>query len=474
MAPMSSPEAAVPVADTAPAKSSPAESRGLETESAVAWAAPELGASRTVPALTAAEQASEPAESLRAAQPDADGFYAALGEITEFRDVMDPERYSSVPTSSLLVLTDVVGSTRAIESGRYKDVNALGVSSIVAVSNAMRDVELPFIFGGDGATLIVPGARREAAEAALRGVRALAGSAFGLGLRASIVPVAELLEAGNVARVARFRASENVRLAMFSGSAFSTAERWFKDTDRGSRYEVSQDGAVAADFEGFECRWQPLVSRRGHTVSLIVRALSATEAERTQTYRNLLHAFDRIVDGDACHPVKSAELKLNGWLGDYSVEARVRSRGASGPGYAAAHRVARKQTLYGKLLSASGMSAGGFDGRRYKGELVKNCDFRKFDDTLRMVVDLNVAEIYRLESRLSAEHRAGRLVYGLHRSSAALITCLVRSYAGDHVHFIDGAEGGYALAAKELKQQLLELEARGGKGPATLRAKPKA
>jgi hypothetical protein len=475
MAPMSSTEAAVPVADTAPAKTSSAESRTLETESSVAWVPPEVGASRAASiTAVASEAAGELITTSGVGHAEEDNFYAALEEITDFRDVLDLERHTAVPAASLLVLTDVVGSTRAIEAGRYKDVNALGVSSIVAVCNAMRDVELPFIFGGDGATLLVPGARREAAEVALRGVRALAGSAFGLGLRASIVPVAELLEAGHVARVARLRASERARLAMFSGSAFSAAERWFKDADRGPRYEVSQDGPVAADFEGFECRWQPLESQRGFTVSLIVRALSPTEAERTQTYRNLLHAFDRIVDGDACHPVKSADLKLNGWLGDYSVEARVRSRGASGPGYAAAQRSARKQTFIGKLLTASGMSAGGFDGKRYKGDLVKSCDFRKFDDTLRMVVDLNVAEIYRLESRLSAEHRAGRLVYGLHRSSAALITCLVRSYAGDHVHFVDGSEGGYALAAKELKQQLSELEARGGKGPATVRPKMKS
>jgi hypothetical protein len=467
MPPMSSPEAAVPVADVAPVEAGSVERLDRELESSVEAVAPLAleGAAPALMALEAAQLITQPAT------PTGDHFYAGLGEITEFRDVMELERYTAVPASSLLVLTDVVGSTKAIEAGRYKDVNALGVASIVAVCNAMRDVELPFVFGGDGATLIVPATRRAAAEAALRGVRALAVSAFDLGLRASIVPLAELAAAGHVARVARFRASEHARLAMFSGSAFSVAERWFKDADRGLHYEVSQDGASAADFDGFECRWQPLESQRGHTVSLIVRALSPSEAERTQTYKNLLHAFDRIVDGDACHPVKLTELKLNGWLGDYSVEARVRAQGGTGPGFAAAQRSARKQTLLGKLLTASGMSAGGFDGKRYKGDLVRNCDFRKFDDTLRMVVDLNVAEIYRLESRLAAEHRAGRLVYGLHRSSAALITCLVRSYAGDHVHFVDGAEGGYALAAKELKQQLIELEARGGKGPATPRPK---
>jgi hypothetical protein len=45
-----------------------------------------------------------------------------------------------------------------------------------------------------------------------------------------------------------------------------------------------------------------------------VRALAPTEAERTQTYEKLLHAFDRIVDGDACHPVKLSELNLSGCL----------------------------------------------------------------------------------------------------------------------------------------------------------------
>jgi Protein of unknown function (DUF3095) len=447
MSAMSSSDAVVPLSDLASEQTAVAPTNAGATEI-------------EPPAAGAIATASPDAPSAAAG---GENFYASLPEITDFRDVMDLDRYTLAPSSALVVLTDVVGSTKAIEAGRYKDVNALGVASIVALCNGMRDLELPFVFGGDGASLLVPGSRRAVAERALRGVRALAESAFGMALRASIVPVAELLEAGHAARVARFRASEFTRLAMFSGGAFTLAERWCKDPERGPRYEVSATGESAADFDGFECRWQPMASQRGHTVSLIVQALAPTEAERTQTYKNLLHAFDRIVDGDACHPVKLSELNLSGWLGDFSVEARVHAQRASGPAYAAARRSARKQTFVGRLLTASGMTAGGFDGKRYKRELIQNCDFRKFDDTLRMVVDLNVAEIYRLESRLSAEHRAGRLAYGMHRASAALITCLVRSYAGDHVHFVDGADGGYALAAKDLRVQLEELATRGTK-----------
>ena len=40
-------------------------------------------------------------------------------------------------------------------------VNALGVGSIVALCNATRDVQLPYVFGGDGATFAVPGSLRE-------------------------------------------------------------------------------------------------------------------------------------------------------------------------------------------------------------------------------------------------------------------------------------------------------------------------
>lgn len=411
-----------------------------------------------------------PSEAMPSEATEDEGFYEKLAELTEFCDVMDPERYVQVPPSCLIVLVSVSGTARAIESGRYKDVNALAVAAIIGLCNAMPDLQLAYMFRGDAATALIPASRRESALCALRGVCSLAQSAFGLGLRAGVVPVSELLEAGFVARVARFRASARARLAMFSGTAFSAAERWLDDPARARRYEVGAEGESQVSLDGFECRWQPLQSQRGHAVSLIVCACAPTEAERAQTYKNLLRAFERIVDGEACHPVQLPELRLQGWFGDYSVEARIRAQVAGGPAYGAAFKRARQQACVGKLLGSVGLRAGGFEGKRYKRELVESCDYRKFDDTLRMVVDLNVAEIYRLESRLSAERRAGRLVYGLHRSPAALVTCLVRSYKGDHQHFVDGSDGGYALASRELEAQLKELRSPAGNGG--LRKKP--
>jgi len=42
--------------------------------------------------------------------------------------------------------------------------------------------------------------------------------------------------------------------------------------------------------------------------------------------------------------------------------------------------------------------------------------------------------------------------YGLHSQDAAMMTCFAPSVMrSDHVHFIDGARGGYASAATALK-----------------------
>ena len=72
-----------------------------------------------------------------------------------------------------------------------------------------------------------------------------------------------------------------------------------------------------------------------------------------------------------------------------------------------------------------------------------------------MVIDCTRAEADGIESILKAAREQNHIEYGLHRASSALMTCFVGSTDdGGHVHFIDGADGGYALAAQELKSQI--------------------
>jgi hypothetical protein len=382
-----------------------------------------------------------------------ESFYRDLPAFEDFVEVTNPANYRAAPADWSVVITDVIGSTKAIEAGRYKDVNALGVASIVALRNALSTIELPYVFGGDGATLLVPDSRRATVEATLRGIRELARTSFELDMRASLVSIAELAEAGHEVLVARYRASPDVCFAMFSGSGLSEAERRVKDPEQGSRYAVSEDGPASADFTGFECRWQPIPARLGQVASILIQARAEDRSSAAQTYRSILAEIETILEGDG-RPVDGPRLQLQGLGGNFDAEAKIRSGRGSGLGFRARRLVAKAESTVGRTLMKRGWSALGFPGDVYKGQVVANTDFRKFDDTLRMVVDVDAAKLEAIQALLAGAHARGELVYGVHAAGASLMTCAIQEYHGDHVHFVDGADGGYALAAKQLKAQL--------------------
>ena len=76
-----------------------------------------------------------------------DTFYLNLPTLENFIEITNPLNFFSLPPDWYIVITDIRGSTQAIEVGRYRDVNILGVSSIIAVLNRAKHLEIPFIFG---------------------------------------------------------------------------------------------------------------------------------------------------------------------------------------------------------------------------------------------------------------------------------------------------------------------------------------
>lgn len=382
-----------------------------------------------------------------------ESFYADIPAFSDFVEVTRAEHYRPAPPDWRVVITDVIGSTKAIEAGRYKDVNSLGVASIVALRNALPGIELPFVFGGDGATILVPTSHLATIEATLRGIRRMAQDAFAMDMRTSTVGIDELHAEGHQVLVARFQASDDVYLAMFSGNGLTAAEKRIKDPQQASRYAIAEAGPVAADFTGFECRWKPIPSRHGQVASILVQARSSERSVAEQVYRGVLQAIADALEGDG-RPVDPSNLALQGRGGNFDAEAKIRSGKPNGARFALRRLIAKTEAMIGTTLMSKGWRAGGFPGDIYKGQVVANTDFRKFDDTLRMVVDVGPDALEAIRAMLAARHAAGELVFGIHVSGASLMTCAIESYEGKHVHFVDGADGGYALAAKQMKSQL--------------------
>ncbi|MGL4279371.1 MAG: DUF3095 family protein, partial [Albidovulum sp.] len=113
-----------------------------------------------------------------------------------------------------------------------------------------------------------------------------------------------------------------------------------------------------------------------------------------------------------------------------------------------------------RLSKATGMTIGGFNARRYLRELARNTDFRKFDDGLKMTIDIDQKGLGKIEALLEDAAARGVCDYGLQSQPSALLTCIVPSHRRrDHMHLVDGGGGGYAIAAQHMKAKIAARKA---------------
>ncbi|MDX1977698.1 MAG: DUF3095 domain-containing protein [Pseudanabaenaceae cyanobacterium bins.68] len=381
-------------------------------------------------------------------------FYADLPPLTDLIQITDRANFVPVPLDWLVLITDVVGSTQAIEAGRYKEINLIGACSIVAVLNVAQNLDIPFIFGGDGATLIVPPFLGQAAELALLATRQMAARAFDLDLRVGVVPVADLVPETELV-IAKLKISDQYSQAIVRGGGVNYATALVKQP--GSTYQIDGERSILAeDFSGLECRWQDVPSPRGETVSLIVVA-TQNQGENDLIYRRTIRQIQTIYGANyQRQPVTPGNLRLSFSAKQLEKEARVFVK--KGNFWQLWRRIwwMRCHNLVGLLLMTFGFRDRLIDWSKFKSQLVESTDYQKFDDALRMVISGDSHQRQALQAYLEYELSLGNLTYGIHVSNRALVTCLVFERHGRQVHFVDGADGGYAIAAKKLKQRQVQ------------------
>ncbi len=382
-------------------------------------------------------------------------FYENLPLVDRFTHVANPRNYSPVPEDWWVVITDVKGSTKAIEQGRYKEVNMVGASSIAAMLHVAEQIEVPFVFGGDGATFVIPDSLVAPAKKALAGARDRAREVFGMELRVGFVPVRELYAAGGRILASRFKISEHYHQAMFIGGGLTLAEKLVKDPEKGRLYLLPEAHESHADFHGLSCRWRDVASPYGETISLLVKALEPTDEGCDNVYRAVIEKVEEIYgDADMHHPISLDKLMIS--LASRVAEQETRLQALHrGRIFQTLMRIKLRLLLIGALfVDMLKIPLPGLDFQKYKSTLRATSDYKKFDDVLRMVISGTAEQREMLELFLNELHRRGELKYGLHVSDRALMTCLVFERAGRQVHFVDGADGGYAIASKQLKAQL--------------------
>ena len=368
-----------------------------------------------------------------------------------------------LPKDWFVIITDIVNSTQAIENNKYKDVNALSALAIVGITNIRKDLELPFVFGGDGVTVCIPPEILEQVKSTLYHTVQMAESEFSLKLRVGILPYSDLKE--NPIYVGKLKISPRYSQTIFLGSGVEHAE-YLTKKDKDSKYLIQKVENPEADYSGFSCRWKAIPSIHGEMVSIIIKAIDTDLNSQDKIYDQIIETIDKIFGGiDSYHPVREEKLQLSMSSDKLETLAKIETKNPIKRflliyKYRFEHIVINSLMLFAKNLV---LIKGSSPEKQVKAKDVKitnrnSADFRKYDGTLKMVISGTKEQRSNLENYLELLFKQKKIAYGLHVSKDALMTCLLFEGTENEVHFIDGADGGYALAAKEFKKRLLELQ----------------
>ncbi|AVV50507.1 DUF3095 domain-containing protein [Leptospira santarosai] len=388
-------------------------------------------------------------------------FYKYLPALSSFTEIIEPSNYFTVPDDWNIIITDVVNSTDAIQNGNYKDVNIAGGITAMAVSNLMGDMDYPFLFGGDGMTLLLPDSVLSGVKDILFSIRESVKNNFGLKLRAGIVNVGELKRSGKELKLCKLKISEFYNQAILTGSALDMAESLIKNADTVNPYIIplAHKPKIEPDFTGFTCRWQDIPSHRGETVSFIVKMNSSSVASDQELLKIVLDQVSVLLGNDSeIHPLKEEKIKVDLSGKYFRKEATVHSGNRNGIFHFLKMLKIKIEGITVNLAINTqwkfGPKVNGMELRELRKSQVIASDFRKYDGTLKMVIacDSDSRELFL--KFLDDLYQQGKLFYGYHVSDRALMTCALHEGSVREVHFVDSADGGYALAAIRLKEQI--------------------
>ena len=372
-------------------------------------------------------------------------FYNNLNEYRQsISELLQKESlFRDVPANWHVVLTDIKSSTKAIEAGKHEIVNLIATGSIIAVLNIAHQhkTTIPFFFGGDGATLLVPEEILEESLNALTEHQQNSFVNFDLFLRVGNMPVSEVYKEKYRLKIAKAKMNRFLSIPVILGGGLHYVENVIKGIS--NNYKNPELLKNVLNLDGMECRWDRIKPPEDQHEILCLLVNSINRNDQAPVYKQILEKIESIYGSHKKRsPISVAGLRLNATLDRINFEMKVKT-GTSNIRFFLKRMLA---TLIGKFYIK-------FDeeGKRYLNNLVELTDTLVLDGRINTVISGLNKQHNELEVFLTEMESSGLINFGMHRSKESIMSCYVRDRKDQHIHFVDGGDGGYTKAAGVLK-----------------------
>lgn len=354
--------------------------------------------------------------------------------------------FSRVPEDWYAIAADITNSTLAINNGKHNQVNLVATGSVIAILNLAysKNINIPFFFGGDGATMLIPKELLESSMAALNQHRINTLQNFGFELKIGSVSIKEIYENNISLEISKVQISDVLNIPVVLGNGLQYAESKIKDDFSTAENEFKTPDIL--NLDGMECKWDKINPPESNqeVVSLIV--IACKNEDPSKIFSEVLKNIDTIYG--ALHrrkPISVKRLKLKASLKKLNDEMRTKLGKYDGY-YLLKNWIT---TTFGKYYLKNTTS-----GKNYLQKLVELTDTLTIDGRINTVITGTTQQRESLKSYLDHLEKKGQIKYGLHVSKQSVMSCYVRDMKkDDHIHFVDGAGGGYTKAANQLKNK---------------------
>lgn len=354
-------------------------------------------------------------------------------------------RFHDVPGDWNILITDILNSSSAVANGDHQSVNLIATGSIVAVLNIAHsyDLEVPFFFGGDGATFIIPSSMMDDTIAALQVYQANVKEEFNLFLRVGSIPVANVYKASIKLQIAKAKISSLHIIPVVIGEGLMYAEQIIKSSENSEIIEPTNPAIL--NMTGLQCKWDKIPPPDNHEEVVSLLALSSYEASQGIAYSKVMQLLDYVY-GDIItrRSISIPKLKLVASLD--RIRKELQAKMDKNIFYSTI--VNWVQAMAGKLFFKT------WRGRSYLKKLVDLTDNIVLDGKINTVISGTVAQRKELQEGLIKLEEGGEIIFGFYVSDSTIMSCYVQDMNDKHIHFVDGAGGGYTEASKFLKKKL--------------------
>ncbi|MGI8599849.1 MAG: DUF3095 family protein [Chitinophagaceae bacterium] len=381
-------------------------------------------------------------------------FYKNLPELRlPIHEVFYDRNFHDVPADWYIIISDVKNSTAAVGAGKHNDVNLVAAGSLIAGLNIAREqnIEIPFFFGGDGGTLLVPGEILNDVLAALKVHNFNSLENFKLEMHVGSISVKVVLDEGRVLKIAKSRSGPGFNKAVVLGDGLQYAERLIKEATGTEETDVED---TLLNLDGLECRWDRVKPPTEENEIVCYLVEGADPLKQAEVYRDVLIKIEEIYGNIAMrNPLSLHRLKL--LLSFDKIKKEMMAR--YGKWKANYFTSTFLKTFVGKLYFRYNWKINKLRGKEYLNQVIQNADTLIIDGRINTIITGKMDKRILFLNYLKDQELRGRLIFGHHISKESVMTCYIENRNDKHIHFVDGADGGYTEAAKEfkLKQQQL-------------------